>query len=88
MELRIALGLINERAVELNDIRLEQASLVVRSAIEGAQNEIQNCHLEISRQRRSLKRIHELASNPNQNSLTEILEEVKETLGLNIPPVF
>jgi hypothetical protein len=85
MDLRIALGIINERAVNNLDKKLEQASLIVRKIIEDADAEQQACHREISRQRRSLERILKISKDPTQDSMGEILNEVKETLGLNLP---
>ena len=47
--------------------------------------EIQNSHREVSRQRRSLETIYELAKDNHTGAVASILEEATETLGRNIP---
>lgn len=84
MDLRTALGTLNERAVEHGDKECEKAACVVRNAIESLDLEVRNCHREVSRQRRSLERIFEFANGREPSAIDAILSEVRETLGYNL----
>ncbi len=85
MDLRIALGVIHDGAIERGDKECERASLIVRKAIEDAQSDIQNCRRAFSGQQRCLERIYNLAKNPNSDSISKILTETEEILAFNLP---
>lgn len=83
MDLRIALGLIHELALQKGDHRDAQAERLVRMEFERIQMELQACHREVHRQQEHMRRIHELTKEEG-NPIPDIRREAEEALGLDL----